>query len=161
MADTPRIIHLTVNIQNFHLLALTKCSHTTIRRLFTLMVLTPATRTPSRVINTTAITLLTVLHFRGRSRSRMGPPTLMCPLSALLRSIPHTSNLRSLSRRATCPGTVINRPSHRTVDTGTIARRVVLTLVGLVTRRLRRRPLRPPLPLPTGLHRCFRPSPVP
>jgi len=65
----------------------------------------------------------------NRSRSPMGPPTLMCPLFTLLRSILRMSNLSSLSRRAACPGTVTGRP---TVDTGTITRRVVLTLAGLI-----------------------------
>ena len=160
--DSLQIIHLTDNIQTFHPPALTKCSHTTIRRLFTLMVLTPATRTHNRATNLATITPRTVLRFRGHSRSRMGPPTLTCRRSGLL---PHftlrMSNLRSLSRRVTCLGTVIHRRSHPTAGgTGTIARRVVLTLVGPVIRRLLRRPLRPPaLPTTTtGLRRCFRPS---
>lgn len=155
MADT-RIIHLTDKIQNFHLAALTKCSRTTIRRLFTLMVLTPGTRTRSRVTSHTAITL-PVLRFMGRFRLA---PTPMCPLFALPHSILHTSNPHSPSHRATCPGTVISRPSRPTVDTGTIARRVVLTPVGLVTRQLRRRLRQPLPPLPTGLRQCFPQSPA-
>ena len=153
MADTHRIIHLTDKIQNFHLPALTKCSRTTTRRLFTLMVLTPTTRIRNRATNPTAIILIVLRS--NRSRSPMRPPTLMCPRFALLRSILHMSNLLSLSRRATCPGTVTSRPSRPTADTGTIARRVVLTLAGLVIRRLRRRPPPPLPPLPTGLRRCF------
>jgi hypothetical protein len=121
-------------IQNFHLPALTKDFHTTICRLFTLMVLTPATRTRSCVISPIAIIPLTLLPFESRSRSNMGPPTLMCPPFALPHYILHMSNLHSLSHRATYTGTVISRPSRPIADTGTIARRVVLTLVGLIAR---------------------------
>lgn len=152
MDGTSQITHLTDTIQNFLPPALTKCSHTTIRRLFTLMVLTTTTRTRTRVISPATITTLTVLRW-PRSRSRMGPPTLTCPRSALrLHSILRMSNLPS---RVTCLGTAI---SHPMVATGAIARRVVLTMVGLVIRRPLRRPPRPP-PLPiTGLR--FRPSPA-
>ena len=155
MTDTTHGIHLTDKIQNFHLTPLTICSRTATRRLFTLMVLTP-TRI-RRAISPAAITtpLLIVLH-SSRPSSRMGPPT-PC---ALLHSILHTSNLPTHpthSRRTTCPGAVISRPSHPTADTGMTARRVILTMVVLVTRRLRPQ-LPRPLPLPTPGLLCFRVS---